>query len=68
MHYSELATQLRERRETLRITQETLSELSGVAIRTLKQIEKGEGNPTLGTMERIATVLGMEVTIQVINK
>lgn len=65
MHYTELIITIKERREVLQLTQETLAELSGVGLRTLKQLESGKGNPTLLTMFKIADVLGMEVCMKV---
>lgn len=64
MHYTELIKTIKERREVLQVTQETLAELSGVGLRTLKQFESGKGNPTLLTLQRIADVLGMEVSLK----
>ena len=61
MHYNDLANIIRERRENLKITQEDLAELSGVALRTIKTIETAKGNPTLQTINNIADVLGMEL-------
>ncbi len=49
----------------LKVTQETLAELSGVGLRTLKQFESGKGNPTLLTLQKLADVLGMEICLQV---
>ncbi|MFZ4414522.1 MAG: helix-turn-helix domain-containing protein [Bacteroidales bacterium] len=63
MHYEGLIKIIKERREILQVTQETLAELSGVGLRTLKQFESGEGNPTLMTLQKIADVLGMEVSL-----
>lgn len=65
MHLEELITTIKKRRETLRITQEILAEMSGVSLRTLKQFERGKGNPTLKTLQKLADVLGMEVTLTV---
>jgi transcriptional regulator with XRE-family HTH domain len=45
------------------VTQETLAELSGVGLRTLKQLESGKGNPTLLTIEKLADVLGLEICL-----
>ena len=67
MHYTELINTIKERREVLQVTQETLAELSGVGLRTLKQFESGKGNPTLLTLQRIADVLGMEVSLKIKN-
>lgn len=63
MHYSELIKTIKQRREVLQVTQETVAELSGVGLRTLKQFESGKGNPTLLTLQKIADVLGMEVCL-----
>jgi transcriptional regulator with XRE-family HTH domain len=63
MHFEGLIKIIKERREVLQVTQETLAELSGVGLRTLKQFESGKGNPTLMTLQKIADVLGMEVSL-----
>jgi transcriptional regulator with XRE-family HTH domain len=65
MHQADLIQQLKARREVLRLTQEALAELSGVGLRTLKQLESGKGNPTLLTIEKLADVLGLELMLQV---
>jgi transcriptional regulator with XRE-family HTH domain len=65
MHLESLIKSIKERREMLQVTQETLAELSGVGLRTLKKFESGKGNPTLQTLEKLANVLGMEVCLQV---
>lgn len=49
----------------LKVTQEVLSDLSGVGLRTLKQFEGGKGNPTLQTVSKLADALGLELTFQV---
>ena len=63
MHLNNLIQTIKERREMMRVTQETLAELSGVGLRTLKQFESGKGNPTLLTIQKLADVLGMEVCL-----
>jgi transcriptional regulator with XRE-family HTH domain len=65
MHFEEIIKTIKERREMMRVTQETLAELSGVGLRTLKQLEGGKGNPTLRTLQKIADVLGMVIILQV---
>jgi len=67
MHFEELIKIIKERRDTLRVTQESLAQLSGVGLRTLKQFESGKGNPTLQTLQKIADVLGLEVSLKVKN-
>jgi y4mF family transcriptional regulator len=65
MHLSLLITQIKERRAMLKLTQTQLAELSGVGLRTLKQLEAGKANPTFETLAEIADVLGMELVLQV---
>jgi transcriptional regulator with XRE-family HTH domain len=67
MHLEKLIRTIKERREMLQVTQETLAKLSGVGLRTLKQFESGKGNPTLQTLHKLADVLGLEVCLQVKN-
>lgn len=64
MHEDKLIQTIKERREMLRVTQETLAEIADVGLRTLKQFESGNGNPTLRTLQKLAEVLGMEVCLQ----
>ena len=65
MHQNDLIMKIKERREMLKVTQELLAELSGVGLRTLKQLESGKGNPTLLTMQKLSDVLGLEMSLQV---
>lgn len=63
MHNQHIIQTLKSRREMVKVTQETLAELSGVGLRTLKQFESGKGNPTLQTIEKLAGVLGLELRL-----
>lgn len=65
MHFKELIKMVKERRESLQVTQETLAELSGVGLRTVKQFESGKGNPTLITLQKLGDALGLEITMKV---
>ena len=67
MHFEDIINAIKERREMLKVTQEGLSELSGVGLRTIKQFESGKGNPTLQTLQKIADLLGLEVTLKLKN-
>jgi len=64
-HLSAVIQQIKERREILNLKQESLAELSGVGLRTIKQLEGGKGNPTFNTLQEIADVLGLELVLQV---
>ena len=52
---------VRYRRRTLGINQSDLAQMSGVSLATIKDIERGVGNPTLDTAQKILEVLGMEM-------
>jgi transcriptional regulator with XRE-family HTH domain len=67
MHFTELVKTIKKRRADLKVSQETLAELSGVGLRTLKQFESGKGNPTLLTLQKISNVLGLEVSLTIKN-
>lgn len=59
---------IKQRRAVLNITQEDLSDMSGVGLRTIIKVETGKGNPSLEVLDKIAEVLGMELTLQIKNK
>ena len=65
MHRKNIIETLKLRRITLQTTQETLSILSGVSLRTVKQFVSGKGNPTLETLQKIADVLGLELKLEI---
>ena len=59
---------IRDRRKELGITQPHLAELAGVSTNTLYKLERGQGNPTLEVLNKLAAVLGMELTLRVKNQ
>ena len=63
MTAQELALQVKQRRDTLRISQQELADLSGIGVRTIYEIEKGIANPTLEVLNRLADVLGLELQL-----
>ena len=67
MNIEAIGRVIRERRSFLKIDQRALSELSGVSIHTLSNIESGKGNPTVAVLNKIVNVLGMELLIKVVN-
>ena len=56
---------MKSRRDLLKITQEDLAEMAAVSLATVKDIERGKGNPSLSTIYKILNVLGMEITYDV---
>lgn len=56
---------IKERRILLGLTQQDLSDYSGLSLRIIKSIEVGKGNPSVGTLSKLAEVLGLEVILKV---
>ena len=56
---------MKSRRKTLSISQLDLAEMAEVSLATVKDIERGKGNPSLATVNKIIEVLGMEMKFQV---
>jgi transcriptional regulator with XRE-family HTH domain len=59
---------VKERRRELGITQPHLAELAEISVNTLYKLEKGQGNPSLEVLTKLAEVLGMELIFQVKKK
>jgi len=59
--------EIKKRRKALSLTQNDLSEMAGVSLATLKNIERGAGNPSFETIEKLLEVLGMEIVFKVRN-
>lgn len=56
---------IKERRALLGISQQDLSDYSGVGISTVKDLERGVGNPSIDTLRKILDVVGLEMILQV---
>ncbi|MBM6865373.1 MULTISPECIES: helix-turn-helix domain-containing protein [Bacteroides] len=56
---------IKERRTLLGLTQQDLSDYTGLSVRIIKSIEAQQGNPSLNTLERIAEILGLEIVMKV---
>jgi transcriptional regulator with XRE-family HTH domain len=56
---------IKERRKFLKLRQEDIAEITGIAIKTIQLLEQGKGNPSVSTLQKIADVLGMEIRMQV---
>ena len=48
----DLAQTMKSRRKTLGITQQDLAEIAEVSLATVKDIERGHGNPSLRTVQK----------------
>lgn len=63
MDTKEIGIIIKERRKHLGVNQQTLADLAGVGLNTLVAIERGEGNPQLGTLLTILDTLGLQMNI-----
>ncbi len=59
---------IKNRRKELAITQPHLAELAQISINTLYKLEKGQGNPSIDVINKLAEVLGMELILHVKKK
>ena len=64
-HTMELKDVMKQRREILSLTQQDLAEMAQVGLATIKDIERGKGNPALNTVKKILEVLGIEIDYKV---
>lgn len=63
MNPQEIGQKFRNRRKVLRLRQRDLAELAGVTLRGLTDLERGQANPTLKQLTKIADVLGLEFSL-----
>lgn len=56
---------VKERRDVLGISQLDLAEMAGISLATVKDIERGSGNPSMKTVTRILEVLGLEMLFRI---
>ncbi|MGF7231293.1 helix-turn-helix domain-containing protein [Arachidicoccus sp.] len=59
---------IKNRRKELGITQPNLAELAQISTNTLYKLERGQGNPSLDVLNKLAEVLGMELILEVKKK
>lgn len=59
---------IKERRDLLGVTQQELSEISGISLKTIIQIENNKANPSFNTLSKIVDVLGMEIALRIKTK
>jgi transcriptional regulator with XRE-family HTH domain len=66
MNLEQLGNIIRERRSELSLSQESLSNKSDVAIKTIHSVELGKANPSVKTLEKILDNLGLQIIV--VNK
>jgi transcriptional regulator with XRE-family HTH domain len=65
MTVEEIGIVIKERRQLLGLIQPDLAEMAQVSINTLYKIERGEANPSVKVLNKLAEVLGLELSIAV---
>lgn len=60
----EISLAIRKGRERAGLTQEELAELSRVSVRTVRNLESGQGNIGIKPLGQIAHVLGLVLTLK----
>lgn len=55
-----MGERVRELRLAQRMTQEALAERAGLSYKFIGEIERGRGNPTIDTLQRLASALGLD--------
>jgi y4mF family transcriptional regulator len=65
MLVTQLGETIKARRKELGITQPHLAELARISTNTLYKLERGQGNPSLEVLNKLAEVLGMELKLEV---
>jgi transcriptional regulator with XRE-family HTH domain len=53
---------IRGLRRSKDLTQEQLAELAGISLQNMGEIERGKGNPTLVTLEKLSAALGEDLS------
>ena len=61
----EIGQTIKQRRKELGITQPDLAELAGISKNTLYTLERGQSNPSLDIVNKLADVLGLELKLEV---
>jgi len=64
--YYQLVISLKEKRESLGLTQERLPKISNVPRTTITKVESGSRNATLETLMKIAQALGSSVELRLV--
>jgi predicted transcriptional regulator len=58
-HLVALGRAIHKRRDTLRLSRRELAERADVSVNRVARIERGQADPLVSTVHRIATVLGL---------
>lgn len=59
-----IGQEIRKRRQELRLTQQALADMSGVSVRMIKSIEGNNANPSMRTVGKLLSSLGLRLIIE----
>ena len=59
----DIGQEIRKRRQELRLTQQSLADISGVSVRMIKSIEGKYANPSIRTVEKLLKSLNLGLEI-----
>ena len=59
---------IKNRRAKLKLSQADLAEMASVSLATVKDIERGRGNPSIRTVEKLLEVLGLEIEFRIVKQ
>jgi transcriptional regulator with XRE-family HTH domain len=65
MLVKKIGNDIRNRRKELKITQPHLADLAEISVNTLYKLERGQGNPSLQVLCKIAEVLGLVIQLEI---
>ena len=65
IYYTMDYTIIKERRNLLGLTQQDLSDYTGLSVRFIKSVETGKANPSISSLTKITDILGLELVMKV---
>ncbi|WP_031529098.1 helix-turn-helix domain-containing protein [Dyadobacter crusticola] len=65
MNRVELGRYIAARRQDLGLKQEDAAEMADLTAKTLYTIERGKGNPSLDSLEKLLDVLGLTINVTI---
>ena len=63
MNIEEIGRAIKRRRVMLKVSQQSLSEISGISVHALSDIESGKGNPTIKSLNCVLEALGVKLHV-----
>ena len=61
--FEKIGTEIRTRRKRLGMTQLDVAEMTGLQRQTISRVESGNSSVTIASVERIATVVGLDLKV-----